>query len=256
MRSFVNQFVAILLCCWLQQSTAAQHTLVVAVDESLYPYTYTGPKGDAAGADVDLLKAAAKRIGIELRFVPIPWKRVQQMLKAGDVQLAMPLFFTPERDRYAQYIVPVHYSATALFMVKDRSFTFKDIRDLYGKTIGYNRGYALPDELAQAVRQNKVVAEEVNATQQNVQKLLLGRLDAFVGNYVNTISALCGIPGSENVVASPRLLSTNRPAYVVFSRAASIPERTDLEQKLRDAIETMNRNREAYQILPGCIKSQ
>lgn len=242
MRRLVYWFVSVLLSGLLNAALAQTSPLNVAIDESLYPYTYVDPNGKAMGTDVELLQAAAKQIGLEIRFLPLPWKRVLQVLETGEVHLAMPLFLTPERERYAQFVTPVHFSATALFVMRDRQDAIKGISDLNGKTIGYNRGYALPDQLAQAISQRKVVAEEVNSTQQNVQKLILGRLDAFVGNYVNTTTAMRTIPGGEKIIALPNLLSVDRPAFLVFSRQASIPERTNLELGLKKAIESIRRD--------------
>ena len=54
---------------------------------------------------------------------------------------------------------------TGIFVRKDRVFRFDAVDDLVGKHFGYNRGYALPDELNKMVLGGEIVAEEVGTTE-------------------------------------------------------------------------------------------
>ena len=49
---------------------------------------------------------------------------------------------------------------------------------LAGKRIGISRGFVIQDELDYAIRSRLVIAEEVGSIEQNLRKLLAGRIDA------------------------------------------------------------------------------
>lgn len=249
------------LACWLglclaTVAVAGGAPLRVAVDENLFPYTFARANGEAAGADVELLREAGRRAGVELSFEALPWKRVLLQVEAGEVPLALPLFFTAERAQFAQFVAPVHFSATALFVRKGQPLNFQEVLDLAGKRIGYNRGYALPDDLRRAIASGLVAAEEVNTTAQNIQKLLAGRIDAFVGNHTNTLLTLRQIAGGERVQALPKLLSAQRPAYLVLSRRAVLPERERLEAALKKALEALVQEGASERLLAQYVKDE
>ena len=52
-------------------SASATPPLRVGTDESLPPYSFVRD-GKAAGIDVDMLHAAAKRLGLEVEVIPLP----------------------------------------------------------------------------------------------------------------------------------------------------------------------------------------
>ena len=225
----------------------------VGTDESLPPYSFVRG-GKAVGIDVDMLHAAAKRLDLKIEVVPLPWKRVLVLLQSGELPLAMPLFRTPERESFARFTGPVHVSQNGLFVRKGEEFPFTSIDDLTGKRIGLNRGFVLADDFDRAIRQGKVMTEEVGTIDQNVKKLGARRIDAFAGNVVSTRYVLRGTSAETKTAVLPRLLSENRPAYLVVSRTAKIPDQERLVETLRRTLEDLHRDGTYAKIVESYLK--
>jgi len=86
--------------------------------------------------------------------------------------------------------VPMHYSASYIFVKKGKEFKFDSITDLYGKTIGNLRGFVVSKEFDKAVEDKKIIIEEVESRQQNINKTLVDRIDGFVSNDASTMLLL------------------------------------------------------------------
>ena len=75
---------------------------------------------------------------------------------------------------------PVISVNKALFHLKNTPFDWKSIDDLGKWRLGATAGYSYGDEWDQAVKFARINVEEVTADEQNIRKLLLKRIDAFV----------------------------------------------------------------------------
>ena len=147
-----------------------------------------------------------------------------------------------------------HVSQNGLFVRKGEEFPFTSIDDLTGKRIGLNRGFVLADDFDRAIRQGKVMTEEVGTIDQNVKKLGARRIDAFAGNVVSTRYVLRGTSAETKTAVLPRLLSENRPAYLVVSRTAKIPDQERLVETLRRTLEDLHRDGTYAKIVESYLK--
>ena len=229
------------LAALLWGTSACAVTLDVVTDDNLPPYSFV-QKGGVIGIDVDMLLSAAKTANVEIRLLALPWKRVLFQVEHGTAHLAMPLFRTPERETFATFLAPVHFSATGLFVQKGKEFRFDSVNDLFGKAIGYNRGFALNEQLDRAIRNGKIRAEEVSTTEQNIKKLLASRVDAFVANIVNTQFLLKSTPDATRVTVLPNYLAERRPAYLVAAKAPRTPEQERAIAALSGALDRLSRD--------------
>lgn len=248
MKMVARLFVAVLiwLSCLGRETLAGE--LLVVTDENLPPFSFVRD-GKAAGVDVDMLRRAAEQAGLGVRVEALPWKRVLYLLEKGGTAWAMPLFRTPEREQVSSFIAPLHFSTMGVFVKRGDEFPFASVDDLNGKRLGYNRGYALPPDLSEAVRQGRVRLEEVASTAQNVDKLLAGRIDCFVANIENVQFTLAGTASRQDVVLLPKRLWERRPAYLVIARAAEGKETAAAVASLRLALEGLHRDGSYARIL-------
>lgn len=231
--------VVAVVCALLVATQAWAAALSVVTDENLPPYSFVRG-GEVVGIDVDMLNEAARRLDVELHIRARPWNRALEECRTGEAQFAMPLFLTPQRAAFATFVAPVHYSTLGVFVAKGREFAFSGIADLAGKRIGVNRGFAISEEIDQTMRDGTIVVEEVASTDLNIQKLLLGRIDAFVANVINTRHFLKGLPDPGRVVLLPKAYSERRPAYLVASNAAAISDRERTTTALRAVLESLH----------------
>ena len=77
----------------VQQDTARKSALagilVVEGDSDCAPYVFSGPKGEATGYEVEMLKAIAAKRGVEIEFRLKPWNMALRdlCLKKADILL-------------------------------------------------------------------------------------------------------------------------------------------------------------------------
>lgn len=203
----------------LAAKPVADITLEIAVDEALAPYSFSCGEGQVQGADIDLLREAAKIAGVRISITGYPWRRVLYMVENGQVALGAPLFQTEERSQFAQFLAPLHQAVPTLFVRKEKLNEYTDLFKLKGKRIGYSRGYALPPELQDAIRNNIVSGDEVGSSRQNMQNLMLQRIDGFIASYASTQFDLRSTPEQSQIAAQPAIRFPGREAFLVSSIA-------------------------------------
>ena len=113
---------------------------IVAGSEFDYPpYCIVTPDGKADGFSVELFRAAAKVMGIEVEFVTGQWSELRQKLENGNLD-ALPLVGrTPERERVYDFTFPYLTMHGSIFTRLDQD-GISSINDLEGKTVAVLKG--------------------------------------------------------------------------------------------------------------------
>ena len=62
-----------------------ENTLVVGLDDSFPPMGFRNENNEIVGFDIDLAKAVAKELGMEVKFQPISWASKEQELNSGNI---------------------------------------------------------------------------------------------------------------------------------------------------------------------------
>lgn len=125
-----------------QQPTLLK-TIIVA---DYYPYTFLDADGVPAGFSVDLLKAVATVMGMELDIRPGTWKQAREDLASGDIDLLPMMAYSVERDRYFDFS-PAHTIAYDAFFTRRDGERIRGDGDLKGKTVIVMRGDQADDYL-------------------------------------------------------------------------------------------------------------
>jgi polar amino acid transport system substrate-binding protein len=111
---------------------AAAETMRISHTQPFPPFTEV-KNGKSEGLAVDVLRAAAGRVGIELEFVPAPLDEMAQTLKDGRAE-ALFVAITPERQQLFDLSAPVLTTGGALF-VRAPNATPESLIALSGKTV-------------------------------------------------------------------------------------------------------------------------
>jgi polar amino acid transport system substrate-binding protein len=90
--------------------------------------------GQSVGLAVEVVRAAAERVGVDVEFVRVPFEEVQRTLDDGRAVAIFPLAITPERQRLFDFSAPLYSGGGGLF-VRAPYATPKDISDLSGKIV-------------------------------------------------------------------------------------------------------------------------
>lgn len=82
--------------------------LVVATTSSNEPYSYVDETtGEVVGTDIDMAKAVAKRMGLPLKILLIPFSELQPRVRTGEVDMAAgSITITEGRKRDVDFSIP------------------------------------------------------------------------------------------------------------------------------------------------------
>jgi len=236
---FVILTLWVLLGSVAVQSVAAQQVLNFATLDKFSPFTWK-ENGQAKGIDIDIVKEMCQRMGVECNIRFYPWKRVLAYTEEGKIDGGFGAFKNPTREAFAYFLeYPVHYSTYSIFVKKGHEFPFKKIEDLYGKNIGINRGFKLNKEFDEAASTNKIRVQEVGDMAININKLMLSRIEGIAGNYHEALVSLKKMGLSDQVVSLPHPIIPPKGAYLMISKAANIPNKMQLIDKMNGTLKAM-----------------
>ncbi|MFN2351147.1 MAG: transporter substrate-binding domain-containing protein, partial [Kiritimatiellia bacterium] len=72
--------------------------IIVGGDHNYPPYEFLDNDGQPAGYNVDLMRAIARAVGLELEIRLGPWERMLRSLEVGAIDAIQGLFYSPARS--------------------------------------------------------------------------------------------------------------------------------------------------------------
>ncbi len=159
--------------------------IVVGLDDEYPPMGFKNDKNEIIGFDVDLAKAAAKKLGREVEFKAIDWNSKEAELKSGRIDVLWNgLDITPERKENMLFSDPYMDNRQIIFIRKgdDANANIADENGLAGKAVGTQAGSTAEayitgnDALKNSFKDFKTYGDYISA----FMDLENGRLDAVV----------------------------------------------------------------------------
>lgn len=137
--------------------------------------------GKPIGVDVELIAAAMKEVGVEIKFGMYPWSRCLQMLDDKELDAVIPMVYSKERDEKYSLGTSLRTRGNVIVLSKNVTKDVKGIKDLDGITVGVGQGYAVSKEFDEATHFKR----DAITTSGEMYKILLkkaaaGRNDAVV----------------------------------------------------------------------------
>jgi len=139
--------------------------------------------GTADGITVDILREAARRVGLAATFRELPWKRCLQMVEAGRVDAVMD---AARRDEYVQGDASSTVYTNTFWVRADDPLQAFDTADLPGRSVGLVNGYQYGKELDEILAQPEIVKEYSKDDSTNIRKLSFKRVDIIIGDFAST----------------------------------------------------------------------
>lgn len=155
MRSFV------LLCLSLSiafSASARQNTgnsLVFGGDSHFAPFEYLDDKGEATGFNIDVLRAVAEVMGLQVEVRLGPWEEVRGELESGRIDALVGMRYSEERDLRLDFSAPYLINTSAIFVRIDS--TVRSFADLEGKEILVQRGDIMEDFVQRASLSSNII---------------------------------------------------------------------------------------------------
>lgn len=117
---------------------AAQKIYVVGTNAEYPPFEYV-ENGEIAGFDAEIIKEAAKRMGIEYKWLNTNFDGLIPALQTKKVDIVIAgMSVTPEREKAVNFSVP--YLTSNVAIVTNSKNPIKDMNDLSGKSYGVELG--------------------------------------------------------------------------------------------------------------------
>ncbi|MFB2720403.1 substrate-binding periplasmic protein [Shewanella xiamenensis] len=165
----INLSLVLLLLGLPSRSFAGRDLNLVATN---YPPFYADSLSEQGGV-AQVVKEAFKRQGYNASVKFYPFARAALLVKTGQADGIIGLWYRKEREQWAHYSAPIQAVQIVFYKRKDNPLRFSQLSELKPFTIGIGRGYANPPEIAAT----GLTTEEGNSDEMNLKKLFLKRID-------------------------------------------------------------------------------
>lgn len=227
----------------LSSQYAESKVLKIMVDDFFPPFSFKDQENSIKGIDIDMLNEVSKRLNLTFKISLTPWKRLLMMTKRGYCDGAMALFKTAEREKYAIFTHPIHYSTYKIFVRKDYIFSFTKVEDLFGKRIGLEAGFSISDDFDAAAKNKKIIIESIFDPMDFFRRLTRPSIDAFVGNDAVIKHYLKTVPKLENmrntIVDLPKPIKESRGAFFVLSKKSPLKNKEQLNKQITTTLKQL-----------------
>ncbi|MDT0167181.1 amino acid ABC transporter substrate-binding protein [Actinotalea sp. AC32] len=194
--------------------------LVVGTEGTYRPFSFhEDGSGDLTGYDVEVIRAVAEELGVEVRFEETQWDAIFAGLEAGrfDV-IANQVSITPDREEAYTFSDPYTYSP-GVIVVREGDTSIGSFADLAGRTTAQSltsNWYALAEE-------NGATIEAVEGWAQAVALVEQGRVDATINDELTFLDykKQTGAPG---LVVAAETDDVSRSAFAFRSGSATLAD--------------------------------
>ncbi|MCP5514394.1 MAG: amino acid ABC transporter substrate-binding protein [Spirochaetales bacterium] len=180
----------------------AKGFFILGLDDSFPPMGFRDEAGNIVGFDIDMAKAAAKKIGVELKIQPVDWDGVILSLDKGDIDLIWNgMTITEERKEKIIFSKPYLANTQAIAVLSGSAIASK--ADLAGKAVGVQLGSPSEDAIAADAEVGGKTGEirKYGKYPEALLDLSAGRIDAVVGDAILIRYYLSKKPGEYKVLA-------------------------------------------------------
>ena len=152
----------------------ASGKITVALEGAWQPWSYHDENDTLVGYDVEVSRAIAEKLGLEVEYVESDWDSLFAGLDAGRFDMVCNgVEVTDERTKTYDFTNPYAYIHTALAVRKDNE-DIKSFEDLKGKTTA-NSLASTYMELAESYGAK---VQGIDTLEETIQLLTAGRIDA------------------------------------------------------------------------------
>ena len=231
----VARFIAWGLLCATASVTSAQSPgtrpkLVYAGDAYFPPFEFKDSKGNAAGFNIELVKAAAEEAGYDVEFRLGPWSGVLSSLEDRTIDLAAIAYSGERAERY-DLLSPIWNMNISLLFPPGRTIYPSSLDGLAGERVALlDRGVihetlsALPEGKRPKLR---LCVDQFEA----VQKLVVGEASVVAGNGL-TLRHIAAQFGVRNLVEVD-VASTSYYLVALKGRAGELKPFVDALERIR-----------------------
>jgi polar amino acid transport system substrate-binding protein len=183
------------------------------------PYYYTEDVAEPHGLPLDLLKPAARQLGLQIEIVTCPFARCLKLAEQGEVDIVGGLIKTDERENYLYFIQPAMMNFVSSFVFYSRhsqNHEIHSVKNLKGYSITVMRNAAYFPAFDQATDFERI---SVNSEAKALELVYKGRADYAI-TVEQTAEGAFAEAGLElsDLKRQPYHVNQNIRGYLAFSR--------------------------------------
>ncbi len=203
-------------------AASTQQTVTVGTEGVYAPFTFLDEKGVITGYDVEVVQEIARRVNLEVKFVPTPWDSMFLALDSKKFDLvANQISKNPQRAQKYNFSEDYLVSGAQIIVRGDRPGSFANgYADLKGLKVGTGVGSNYTKHL-EAFNQKNGNPIELKYYDGNLttvlQDIVAGRLDATVNDRLTVGYNAKKLGTNVKVVGKPL---EYEPSYFVFRKDA------------------------------------
>jgi polar amino acid transport system substrate-binding protein len=174
----------------------AAKAYVVGTDPTYAPFEFQNEKGEIVGFDIEVMSAAAKAAGIEVKFVSTPWEGAFNALAQGDRDvLISAVTITDERKQTLDFS-DSYFEAHQLIAVPEKSKVSK-LADLKRSKVGVQTSTTGEEVVVKLQGKNSANIKRFESTPLALAELAAGGIDAVVADNGVVVSYLTNNPDAK-----------------------------------------------------------
>jgi polar amino acid transport system substrate-binding protein len=186
----------------------------VGTDAAYAPFESQNEKGEIVGLTIDVVTAAAKKAGIEVKFVNTPWEGIFNALQQGDRDmLASSITITDERKQTMDFTTP-YFDAYQLIAVKATSKVAK-FDDLKKLKVGVQTGTTGDEVVTKQQGKNSTNIKRFESTPLALKELEAGGVDAVVADNGVVINYVANNAGAKFKTVSDTAFAPEQYGFAV-----------------------------------------
>ncbi len=125
-----------------------QRRIIVGGDHNYPPFEYLDENGRPAGYNVDITRAIAYEMGLDVEIRLAPWAETRKALELGEIDVLQGMLYSRERDEILDFSQPHTINHYVSVVRAGESPPPATLRDLAGKDVVVQKGDIMNDYLA------------------------------------------------------------------------------------------------------------
>ncbi|KAB3529697.1 transporter substrate-binding domain-containing protein [Alkaliphilus serpentinus] len=206
--------------------------LVIAGDKNYPPYEFLDDDGEYRGFNVDLMRAIAIEMGVEIKLLPMDWLEVHRALQDGEIDAVQGMNFNKQRKEFFDFSTP-YLLNSSVFFVRTEDEKVLNSNDFKGKIVAVQRSDSAAYILAEI---GEIEVMFVSDLEDAFDKLNNQKIDAVFGNRLTGIYILNKLQLKNNIKIMGEEI--NQVDYGIAVRKGN----TVLLKDINEALERLKKN--------------
>lgn len=177
---YIKNIVLIIVILFLSSPSLAQYDdiIIIGGDRNYPPYEYVDENGDYRGFNVDIMRALALELGIDIRFEPMDWNDATKALENGEIDAIQGMSYNESRGKKYEFSEKHLENSLIYFVRKEDSFIF-EIKDLEGKKVAVQRNDLAEHALSEVKNIDIAMFPDL---EESLDKLISKEVDVVLGS--------------------------------------------------------------------------